>query len=120
MPFFVALQAAACEMAGQIEEALTLLEEALQIAGRTGERWFAAELHRHKGRLLLCQGQSEAAEELYRKALSIAVEQEASSGNCAPPRASPGCGANRAGARKRMSCSLLSTAGSPRGSTPPI
>jgi predicted ATPase len=85
MPFFIALQTAACEMAGQIEEALTLLEEALQIAGRTGERWFAAELHRHKGRLLLCQGQSEAAEELYRKALSIAVEQEASSGNCAPP-----------------------------------
>jgi len=77
MPFFIALQTAACEMAGQIEEALTLLEEALQIAGRTGERWFAAELHRHKGRLLLCQGQSEAAEELYRKALSIAVEQEA-------------------------------------------
>jgi predicted ATPase len=77
MPYFIALLAAACEIAGQIEEGLTLLEEALQIAGRTGERWFAAELHRHKGRLLLCQGQSEAAEELYRKALSIAVEQEA-------------------------------------------
>jgi predicted ATPase len=31
----------------------------------------------HKGRLLLRQGQSEAAEKLYRKALSIAEEQEA-------------------------------------------
>jgi predicted ATPase len=53
------------------------LDDALQIVERTGERWFAAELKRHKGQLLLRQGHSEAAEELYRKALSIAVEQEA-------------------------------------------
>jgi len=64
-------------MAGQIEEALTVSDEALQIAETTGERWFAAELNRHKGRLLLRQGRSDAAEELYRKALSIAEEQEA-------------------------------------------
>ena len=60
-----------------MEEALILLDDALQIANRTGERWFAAELNRHKGRLLLRQGQSEAAEELCRKALSIAEEQGA-------------------------------------------
>src|SRR5205807_619271 len=54
-----------------------LLDEALQIVERTGECWFAAELNRHKGQLLLRQGHSEAGEELYRKALSIAVEQEA-------------------------------------------
>ena len=36
-----------------------------------------SELNRHKGRLLLRQGDSGAAEELYRKALSIAREQEA-------------------------------------------
>jgi class 3 adenylate cyclase/predicted ATPase len=71
------LLARACEIAGQVEEAATLLDEALQIVERTGERWFAAELYRHKGRLLLQQGHSEAAEELYRKALSIAEEQEA-------------------------------------------
>jgi predicted ATPase len=53
------------------------LDDALQIVERTGERWFAAELNRHKGRLLLQQGHSEAAEELYRKALSIAEEQGA-------------------------------------------
>ena len=53
------------------------MDDALQIAERTGERWFAAELERHKGQLLLRQGQPEAAEELYRKALSIAEEQEA-------------------------------------------
>ena len=77
MPHYIALLATACEIAGQVEEALTLLDEALQIVERTGERWFAAELNRHKGQMLLRQGHSEAAEELYRKALSIAEEQEA-------------------------------------------
>jgi len=76
-PYHIALLAEACDIAGHIEEALTLLDEALQIVGGTGERWFAAELHRHKGQLLLRQGHPEAAEELYRKALSIAREQEA-------------------------------------------
>jgi len=44
---------------------------------KKGGRWLAAELNRHKGQLLLRQGHSEAAEELYRKALSIAKDQEA-------------------------------------------
>jgi predicted ATPase len=44
---------------------------------RTGERWFAAELDRQRGRLLLRQGHPETADELYRKALGIAREQEA-------------------------------------------
>jgi predicted ATPase len=69
--------ARACEIAGRIEEALAHLDDAFHTVERTGERWFSAELHRHKGRLLLRQGHSEAAEELYHKALSIAREQEA-------------------------------------------
>ena len=78
VPYYVALLARACEIAGQIEEAVTLLDDALQIVDRTGERWLAAELNRHKGQLLLLrQGHSEAAEELYRKSLTIAPEQEA-------------------------------------------
>ena len=51
--------------------------DAFHIAERTGERWFTAELHRHKAWLLLRQGQVDAAEGLYRKALEIAREQEA-------------------------------------------
>lgn len=35
------------------KEALTLLSDALQTADDTGERWFAAELNRHKARDLL-------------------------------------------------------------------
>jgi class 3 adenylate cyclase/predicted ATPase len=78
MTAFIALLAAACEIAGQVEEGLALLDDALQTVGRTGVRWFAAELNRHKGQLLLRrQGHPEAAENLYRKALSIAEEQGA-------------------------------------------
>jgi predicted ATPase len=77
MHYVFALLARAYEITGQVEEAVTQLDEALQIVERTGERWFAAELHRHKGQLLLRQGHSKAAEELYRKALNIAAEQEA-------------------------------------------
>jgi predicted ATPase len=77
MPYYIALLARACELGGQIEEAVTRLDDALQIVERTGERWFVAELYRQKGELLLRQGHSEAAEELYRKALSIAERQEA-------------------------------------------
>jgi predicted ATPase len=76
-PINIALLAAACEIAGQIEEALTLLDDALHTAERTGEHLFTAELYRHKGQLLLRQGRAEAAETLYRKALSVAQEQEA-------------------------------------------
>jgi class 3 adenylate cyclase/predicted ATPase len=77
MPYLFALLAAACESAGQVEEAVTLSDEALQIVETTRVRWLAAELNRHKGQLLLRQGHAEAAEELYLKALGIAVEQEA-------------------------------------------
>jgi predicted ATPase len=77
VPHHFALLASACEIAGQIEEAVTLLDEALQIVERTRECWQAAELNRHKGQLLLRQGYPEAAEELYRKALVIAREQQA-------------------------------------------
>ena len=74
---FLALQARACEIAGQNEDALTMLNKGLRIVERTGGRWLAAELERLKGQLLRRQGHPEAAEELYRKALSIAREQEA-------------------------------------------
>jgi len=77
VPHYTELLAAACEIAGQIEEAVTLLDDAMHLVERTGERWLAAELYRYKGQLMLRQGHTELAEQLYRKALSIAREQEA-------------------------------------------
>jgi predicted ATPase len=77
MPEYLSLLAGACEINGQVEEALALLEEALQIVDGRGERWFAADLNRQKGQVLLGQGHTEHAEGLYRTALSIAREQKA-------------------------------------------
>jgi class 3 adenylate cyclase/predicted ATPase len=77
MPHFLSLLAKAYEISGHAEEGLSLLNDALQIVERTGERWFAAELNRQKGQLVLRQGNSDAAEKLYSKARSIALEQEA-------------------------------------------
>jgi TolB-like protein/class 3 adenylate cyclase/predicted ATPase len=77
IPYLIALLAQACKIAGQFEEGSTLLDDAMQIAEGTGERWFVAELCRHKGQLLLLQGRTEAAGELYHRALAIAREQEA-------------------------------------------
>jgi predicted ATPase len=74
--YYTALLAGACEIAGQVEEGLSLLDDALQIVERTKERWLEAELYRQKGQLLLRQGHSEAAEEFYRKSIAIAVEQK--------------------------------------------
>jgi predicted ATPase len=76
-PYPISLLAGACQIAGEIEESLTLFDEALQIVERTGERWFVAELNRQRGELVLQLGNSAAAEELFRKALSIAAEQGA-------------------------------------------
>src|SRR5262249_32890391 len=77
MPHYIALLAEACATADQIEEAVTLLDEALRIVAKTGERWFLAELNRYKGQLMITQGRTESAEELYRDALRIAEEQGA-------------------------------------------
>jgi predicted ATPase len=84
VPHYMALLAAACEIAGQVEQSFTLLDDALHVIERTGERWFAAELNRQKGQLLLRQGYFAAAEEVYRNALRSAEEQGANSGNCGP------------------------------------
>jgi len=77
MPHHIALLGYACGVAGQIEEAVALLDDALQVVERSGERSLVAELNRQRGQLLQRQGHTEAAEELYGKALSIAREQDA-------------------------------------------
>jgi predicted ATPase len=47
--YHLGLLAQACERAGQSQEALDTLDRALEMADRTGERWFEAELHRLRG-----------------------------------------------------------------------
>jgi predicted ATPase len=52
-PYHLALLAEAYKKAGQVEEGLTALAEALAAVDRTGERWYEAELYRLKGTLTL-------------------------------------------------------------------
>ena len=52
-PYFLSLLAEAHRAAGQANQALELLDQASAKASITGERFFAAELHRLKGDLLL-------------------------------------------------------------------
>jgi len=61
VPFFTALLATACETEEQIEEALMLLNVALQMVESTGGRWLAAELNRQKGQLQRRRGNALAA-----------------------------------------------------------
>jgi len=55
MSYILAQLAEAYGKVGQEEEGLPLLAEALAQVEKTGERWYAAELHRLKGELLLAQ-----------------------------------------------------------------
>ena len=57
-PYFLALLAEAYGKAGQAEEGLATLAEALATVDRTGERFYEAELYRLKGELTLAQSGS--------------------------------------------------------------
>jgi tetratricopeptide (TPR) repeat protein len=56
LPYLLALLAEAYENAGQAEEGVTVLDEALSIAQNSGERQYEADLYRLKGVLALQAG----------------------------------------------------------------
>src|SRR5262249_23016981 len=77
-PYYLALLATACGLAGRTEEERNLLSEALAVAEQTGEHWNLAELHRLKGESVLrSNGGDVAAERCFREALAIAIRQQA-------------------------------------------
>jgi predicted ATPase len=80
-PFFLALLAEACGKAGQSDEGLRVLTEALAAVDTTGERFYEAELYRLKGELLLQQTarDEQQAETCFHQALDIARRQQAKS-----------------------------------------
>ena len=97
LPYYLALLAEAYGKAGQAEEELRVLDEALTAVHKTGERQHEAELHRLKGELLLNAegGRSQSlspptqsrrvrnaaltAEECFHQALAVARQQQAKS-----------------------------------------
>ena len=83
----LALLAETYGSAGQIEEGLNVLAEALAFVQSSSERYYEAELHRLKGELLLMQGGDEAeaeadlhqAESWFQHAIDVARRQQAKS-----------------------------------------
>ena len=64
---------------GQLEAALSTLDEAVAFIQRTGEAWCQAEAHRLRGELLLRQGAGAEAERCFRQAIDVARRQQAKS-----------------------------------------
>ena len=62
---------------GQPEVGLGLLDEAIQIAETTSEKFFEAELYRLRGKTLLTLGRKGEAEAELQRALTIAQQQQA-------------------------------------------
>jgi DNA-binding winged helix-turn-helix (wHTH) protein/predicted ATPase len=81
LPYWLALLAEAYGKSAQTEEGLALLSEALPVADKAGGRYWAAELYRLKGVLLLRQHAPDAtqAETWLTQALAIARRQQVKS-----------------------------------------
>jgi predicted ATPase len=80
-PYYLALLAEAYGKAGQAEEGLSVLVEALTAVHKTRERQHEAELYRLKGELLLKQDvpAEQEAETCLRQAVDVARQQQAKS-----------------------------------------
>jgi len=80
-PYWLALLAEACANAGQLDRGVRALAEALEAVAITGERWWAAELYRLQGELLLHQVvlDEKQAEACFVQALDVARRQQAKS-----------------------------------------
>ena len=80
MPFFQGLLAE-IEAQGDAEGALTWIDEALVLAGQTGEHWSNAFLHRWRGEILLKRDPANTApaEGAFLTAIAIAQQQKARS-----------------------------------------
>jgi predicted ATPase len=79
--YMLALLAEAYREAGQMQEGLAVLTEAMSITDEQGERWWEAELYRLKGELLLALSPNSVAdvEVCLHHALDIARRQQAKS-----------------------------------------
>jgi predicted ATPase/DNA-binding winged helix-turn-helix (wHTH) protein len=79
--YILALLAEAYQRGGQIQAGLDVVVEALAGVERTEERWYAAELHRLKGELVLHHDTPDEfqAEACFTQALDIARQQQAKS-----------------------------------------
>lgn len=80
-PYYLSLMAQSCGYVGRVEDALSLLAEALAETRNTGEHWWDAELHRLRGSFYLQQKvvDEPQAEASFRQALDVTCQQEVKS-----------------------------------------
>jgi len=79
-PYCLIMVAEVHRKAGQPEEGLTVLDEALACVEKTGERFYEAKIRRHTGELLLAQSADEAeVEEHYKQSIDVAHQLGAKS-----------------------------------------
>jgi class 3 adenylate cyclase/predicted ATPase len=75
VPWFLGELAEGLRSIGRCDEALDIVGDALHRTEKSGERQFAAELHRIAGAALMTQGNSVEAENSFRRAIDIARSQ---------------------------------------------
>jgi predicted ATPase/predicted Ser/Thr protein kinase len=76
--YYLGLLADVLREQGELDEGRRVVDEALDLARRTGEGLYEAELHRLRGELVLLEN-PEAAEECFRRSLAVAGRQDARS-----------------------------------------
>ena len=77
VPFFLTLLAEAYGQVGRFEEALERLADADAMIETTREAWPSAVVHRLRGQVLIRMNDRAAAEDSFRRALSVARRQSA-------------------------------------------
>jgi predicted ATPase len=77
MSLWLCLLADACSRAGQPEEGLRHIQQALREVAATDERWIEAEVHRLRGELLATIGDRATAETCLHEAIRVACSQGA-------------------------------------------
>ena len=117
---YFAFIATALGRLSRFDEALRIVDESFEFIERTGQQYYAAELRRLKGELMLAQSASNAsqAEQSFRDAIEIARKQHAKSWELrAIDQSRAHAGESKAIATTRDRCSPKFTTGSPRAST---
>jgi predicted ATPase len=76
-PYMLAVLASAKADLGTPDEGLELLKDALASTAVSGERWWQAEMHSLRGRLLAARGQRDESEACFRCAIEVSRVQKA-------------------------------------------
>jgi predicted ATPase len=78
-PVYFEMLAATYDALGEFDQALALLDEAIELVERTGSQYWSAEVFRKKGALMLRLGADDEAVDCFDRAIAIAESQSARS-----------------------------------------